>query len=279
MHNVLNWFQGLVKYTLVVVISLFLVVIFAASCAHIPEVNPLCAPGVFGERVSEQTLPYDIRSIPCEYAKCWTIPVDDKGGVVLVDTGMDPEAKELIQHLQKRRIEVRAVLLTHGHLDHAGAAYLFAEQGIPVYLQDPDLPFLRLQRRHRAILPRIGQFFLPSPIAPEESFSPRDRTWLHFEKNSIQVVHLPGHTPGSSAYLVGEVLFTGDALVGPNPGGLCAAPPQVNESNDAAWRTLSRLADLPFSMVADGHYGVTRDAKRALELSKKKWRQQLKSRQ
>ena len=245
------------------------------GCAHIPEVNPLCAPGVYGERLAEEVLPAGIRSIPCEYALCWTFPVDDEGGVGLVDTGMDPQAELLLHHLQERNQQVRAVLVTHGHLDHAGAAHLFSEQGIPVYLRSVDLPFLRLERRHQALLPRMGQFFLPDPILPQRVESVPDRGWIQVGQKRIQVVHLPGHTPGSQAFLLGEVLFTGDALVGDRPGGLCAAPPQVNESNDAAWRTLSRLADLPFSIVADSHYGATGDAKRALIETKKRWRDSL----
>lgn len=241
------------------------------GCVHVPELSPLCAKGQHGERLDDDDLPHGIRRIPCNNAACWTIPTDDKGGVLVVDTGMDVDATELKAHLKKRNLSVRGVLITHGHVDHVGGAAAFGKEGVPVFMNAADVPFLQLSRRHQAIMPLLGQRLLPDPKPPLAFFATHDRQVLRVGEAVVTVLHLPGHTPGTQVFLVEDVLFTGDALVGPQPGGLCAAPPQVSEEWTKGWRALSALSDVPYRYVADGHYGMTQDAKAATREAKERW--------
>src|SRR3954462_8654408 len=70
----------------------------------------------------------------------------DDGGVVLLDTGFPTDVKRIQRAVAQAGAgpkEVRAILLTHGHLDHAGgAAELQAWSGAPIYAHPAEQPHL-----------------------------------------------------------------------------------------------------------------------------------------
>ncbi len=127
------------------------------------------------------------------------------GGVGLVDVGDDPGAvniEEGLKRLGKTRASVRAVLITHGHADHAGALMAFPEA--VVYGRAPDIDSLRRRRT--------------SSGAVGETRTVNDGEQLDLRGTQAEVFALPGHTRGSAAYLVHGVLFLGDAAHGMRDG-------------------------------------------------------------
>lgn len=130
---------------------------------------------------------------------------------VVVDPG--GEARRLIAEIQTLGLVPERVLLTHGHLDHVGAAAeLAAHYGIPIWGPHLDDAFWI-----RAIDEQCRMFGFP----PVGHFEP-DR-WLaagervEFGEETLEVLHCPGHTPGHLVYFnrkallaqVGDVLFKG----------------------------------------------------------------------
>lgn len=110
-------------------------------------------------------------------------------------------------------VEVEKILLTHGHIDHAGGtAELKRRLGVPVEGPQREESFWIDQ------LPQQGQMF---GFPRAEAFVP-DR-WLEdgdvvtFGRVSLEVIHTPGHTPGHVVFfdraakiaVVGDVLFQG----------------------------------------------------------------------
>lgn len=94
-------------------------------------------------------------------------------------------------------LSVQAILVTHGHPDHSGAAPALARAlGIPVYLHPADAP--------RAGLPAT------QPLG--------DGDEIRFGGASLRVIHTPGHTPGSVCLFGGGCLFSGDTLFPGGPG-------------------------------------------------------------
>jgi hydroxyacylglutathione hydrolase len=130
---------------------------------------------------------------------------------VVIDPGGDlPRIRDAIA---KAGVTVEKILLTHGHIDHAaGAAELAAELGVPVEGPHQADAFL-LER-----LPESGKSYGMAgarPVTPNRWLDEGDTVSMGGE--SFDVLHCPGHSPGSIAFvspelklaIVGDVLFRG----------------------------------------------------------------------
>ncbi len=132
--------------------------------------------------------------------------VDDATGEsALVDPSFDSE--ELWPEIERKGVKLRYLLNTHAHFDHIiGNAFYAAKAGIPIALHRADLPLLRA-------LPEQGRIFGFSVVA-----SPDPAIWLEEGKSltlgetEIQVLHTPGHSPGSVTFLAGGSAIVGDCL-------------------------------------------------------------------
>lgn len=111
---------------------------------------------------------------------------------VIVDAAADPDAVVALA----AGSEPIAIITTHGHHDHVGAAREVAERlGIPVRLHAAD----------RGIC----------PIEPDEDLNPGT---LRIGTTEVRLVHAPGHTPGSMGIVTAGAVITGDTLFPGGPG-------------------------------------------------------------
>ena len=208
----------------------------------------------------------------------WVL-VADGDEVTLVDSGEPrdlPRVMSSLQRIGRAPGDVRAVVLTHAHPDHIGAAEpLRADRGIPVRLLDAEAPHAR------------GQIIQEAPARQvlRAAWRPQVLLWVlrivragatraerltevkPFDAGSgpldvpghLVPVPTPGHTSGHCAFhLPGRgVLITGDALITAHPAGrttgpqLC--PPMFNHDEAAALASLQALAGLPADVVLPGH--------------------------
>lgn len=128
-----------------------------------------------------------------------------------VDPGGSPE--RLLAIARERGLELRQILLTHGHLDHVGAARMLADlAGIPIIGPGEADRFWLEQ------LPMQSRMFgAPEvqPFVPDRWLAEGDR--VHIGEQVLDVYECPGHTPGHVVFhhapsrlaLVGDVLFAG----------------------------------------------------------------------
>jgi hydroxyacylglutathione hydrolase len=136
---------------------------------------------------------------------------DAAGRAALIDPG--GEAGRLLAEVQSRGLTLESILLTHGHLDHVGAA---AE------LRDAlGIPIVGPQRAEQFWLDMLPQQAALFGFPPTAAFTPDQ--WLNdgdrVEVGSLgfDVLHCPGHTPGHVVFFqpdarlafVGDVLFKG----------------------------------------------------------------------
>lgn len=181
----------------------------------------------------------------------WIVPVD--GGVVLIDAGFDESGEQIKEALHGRT--VKAILITHGHLDHRAAAHLF---GAPVYIGRADVDLLEGHRGCEAPVAILGDI-VGVPPRPKTVIPVDDGNVLVIGGRTFEALALPGHTPGSTGWLTGRVLFTGDAIQGPlDDGELFPAPGYVTDDMRAAYQSLRKLRSLDVDAILDGHFGVTR---------------------
>ncbi|MXN88685.1 MBL fold metallo-hydrolase [Pasteurella canis] len=139
---------------------------------------------------------------------CSLIWDEDKNAAIIDPGG---EADKLIKRIIELELNLKAILLTHGHLDHVGAAPKI-KQHFQVEIIGPH----SLDDYWFAQLPQQSQKFGLFEIA---AFTP-DR-WLDKEGEIVEigemkfeVLHLPGHTPGHIGFIEHQkrIAFTGDVL-------------------------------------------------------------------
>lgn len=128
------------------------------------------------------------------------------GRCVVIDPGLDSDSLNLA--LSDAGWAPEAVLCTHGHFDHVGgAAELQKRYDVPVYLYSADLKTARSSNFLMAAL-KIGiRIQLPEFQLIEGQDSHLECAGRSFVFHSV-----PGHTPGSAAIEVDELLFSGDSL-------------------------------------------------------------------
>ncbi|OUJ14600.1 MBL fold metallo-hydrolase [Acetobacter sp. DsW_063] len=133
---------------------------------------------------------------------------------LVIDPGGDEDV--ILERVAAHDLTVEAILLTHGHLDHAGGAHalrdaLTKRQGAPVPVIGPD-------RRDEFLLSSIeenaARFGLSGMISVAPDRYTQDGDVLPLLGRSYEVLHVPGHTPGHVVFFEPQdrVLFAGDTL-------------------------------------------------------------------
>jgi glyoxylase-like metal-dependent hydrolase (beta-lactamase superfamily II) len=149
------------------------------------------------------------------------------------------------------------VILTHHHIDHAGAALALCQAtGARLAVHRDDAPYLQLGRpRNRMTLWGFAER-LPARLASYVVSTATDDPRLLEDGDVIAgltVVHGPGHTPGSICLYSGSesALFLGDVLN--NERGIRTPPWTVNHSHRRARMAPQRLEGLRFDRAYFGH--------------------------
>ncbi|MFQ5587314.1 MAG: MBL fold metallo-hydrolase [Nitrospiria bacterium] len=137
---------------------------------------------------------------------CLIIGCEESRAAVVIDPGGD--AERILSVLAKHQLNTLYLLHSHAHLDHVGATKPVHEKsGGQTCLHEDDM-FLCDHLAAQAEL-----FGLPTPETPQINQFLKNGDRLSFGKQSVEVLHTPGHTPGSlSFYIEGIGLVTGDTL-------------------------------------------------------------------
>lgn len=147
-----------------------------------------------------------------------------KGNVVIaIDAGNDVKGDYDgdFQRLLLKEDDIYGVFLTHGDLDHVGGLLTeprFAPDA-PVYLHEEEEEMILGQ----GIRKSIGPLHLKNPVCYVGDYGLfEDEDVFDIEGIEVKCYHIPGHTPGHSAFLVENTyLFTGDAIAINHNGGHC----------------------------------------------------------
>lgn len=138
------------------------------------------------------------------------ILINDKRNAIVIDPGSEPE--KLIKFIESKNATVKMIALTHGHFDHVGAVTKLKQvTNAPVYIHESDNEMLlNPDLIHKGLTSELNR------ICGFET-STADNFFVEGEKYSVddmefEVMHVPGHTKGSTVLLFDDVMFTGDTI-------------------------------------------------------------------
>lgn len=139
---------------------------------------------------------------------CQLLVCERTGEAVLIDPGDEPQ--KILKALGQPNVKIKYLLHTHAHFDHFGAtAAVKASSGGTVTLHKSDEPLW-------TALKKQGQMFgfdFEEPVAVEKFVE--DGEVLTFGDHKLEVIHTPGHSPGSICFKLQdgkESVYSGDTL-------------------------------------------------------------------
>lgn len=192
--------------------------------------------------------------------------IESEDGLILVDTGPETVFENLASALSERGYDpgdVRHVLLTHIHFDHAGAAWKFAQAGATVYVHPIGLPHMQNPERLWSSAKRIYQDAMETlwgqmqPIDAAKLVAVEQGDHLSLGGVGVDVHYTPGHAVHHNAYQLGDAIFCGDVAgvkIHQGPAVPPCPPPDIDV--DAWKRSIQTLRDLNPARLYLAHYGA-----------------------
>ncbi|MGB9723211.1 MAG: MBL fold metallo-hydrolase [Chloroflexia bacterium] len=136
---------------------------------------------------------------------CYLIACPETGEALVLDPG--GKVEPVLERAQARGVKIALIVNTHGHYDHiVGNAELVRRTGAPLAVHELDAPLLYDPQYDFSALLGLRR----EPCRPTRLLRAGDT--VEVGSLSFQVLHTPGHTPGSICLLGEHILFSGDTL-------------------------------------------------------------------
>jgi len=202
--------------------------------------------------------------------------IDNGNYLTLIETGPSNGLNRLLNWLESKGYsvdDIKYVLVTHIHLDHAGAAghLIQQNQNIKIFVHPRGYKHLaNPSKLWNASLDTIGYvakiYGEPLPVPPENLIVPEDGYLLDIGNEAIRIIYTPGHASHHMSLFLErfKILFTGDSAGLYHYNTLIPTTPKPHNV-EKSLNSLRKMMDLHPSKLAFTHYGIADNAIEKLE--------------
>lgn len=192
--------------------------------------------------------------------------IESTDGLILIETGPESTFETLTKAISDAGYDwkdVKHVLLTHIHFDHAGAAWKFAENGAKIYVHPIGLPHLQNPERLWSSAKRIYKDQMEvlwghmDPIDENLLIPAEDGDTIEIGNLTFTVHYTPGHAIHHNAYQLGNSIFTGDVAGVHIKHGPVQPPCPPPDIDVGLWKlSIRKLKNLNPQVLYLTHYGI-----------------------
>lgn len=136
---------------------------------------------------------------------CYVLWDENSLEAAVIDPGF--EDSRVLEIINQNKLNVKYILLTHGHFDHLGGVnQVKSATGAKVLIHTDDADCLTEPKRNLSVLAGMELELEPADGLLSEG------EVINLGKLNIRVIHTPGHSKGGVCFLVGDTLIAGDTL-------------------------------------------------------------------
>lgn len=188
---------------------------------------------------------------------CYLTVSDDE--LILIDTGLPGNSSKITKYVEKTlkrsSQDIKTIVITHNHFDHVGSLSRIKEiTGAEVAIHPADADYIRGKEKHiggafmNGLIKLLKIIYRSKPVEPEILLNDGDLI------GDYQVIHMPGHSPGSICLYNPEnkAIFVGDNLKYAK-GKLQSPGEKLILEIDKYEKSIKRLLKYDIEVILTGH--------------------------
>ncbi len=178
--------------------------------------------------------------------------INEPHKITMIDSGIAADRDDIIELFRQREIDpysIKDILLTHHDIDHVGNAALISDlSGAPVWISEPDLPYLKMEINRPGIKHEKEQQF-PYDIPKNINIYNEE----HDFNIPLEIIPAPGHTLGHVIVKYGKFLFIGDLFRINDDGKASILESKFNIDEALILESIERVSKMDAHWILPGH--------------------------